>query len=149
MGYKGAIDYLDLPLGGVDWLPDEIIGPWASGGTETWHTGDGKETVALSATARGFKMRGGNEEDFGIFYDEAEPTKIEEKMLKCVVVGKRKMKPGTPADVTTHYVLLIAPKRIEAPRVERIYERVGVGYMAGRFIDLAVTGPVVGLVNVQ
>jgi hypothetical protein len=148
MGYEGAIDYLDLPLGGVDWLPDEILGPWTAGGTETWHTGDGKGTVALSATARGFKMGEGNKENFGTFYDKAKPTETEEKTLKCVVVGKRKMKLRTPADVTTHYVLLIAPKRMDSPRGEKIYQRVGVGYMAGRFIDLAVTGPA-GLVKVQ
>jgi hypothetical protein len=148
MGYEGAIDYLDLPLGGVDWPPDAILGPWAEGGTERWHTGDGKGVVALSAAARGFKMGKENEEDFGIFYDRTEPSKTEQKTLKCVVVGKRIMKSKTPTDETTHYVLLIAPKKTDSPRGEKIYERVGVGYMKGRFIDLVGSGAS-GLVNVQ
>jgi hypothetical protein len=149
MGYKGAIDYLEMPLGGVEWgLPDEILGPWAEGGAESWHTGDGKGVVALSATARRFKMGQENKEDFAIFYDMDKPTKTEEKTLKCVVVGKRRMKAGTPMDETTHYVLLIAPKKTDSPRGEKIYERVGIGYMAGKFIDLVATGSA-GLVNVQ
>jgi hypothetical protein len=147
MGYKGAIDYLDLPLGGVEWLPDEILGPWTEGGAESWHPGDGKGIVALSATARRFTMGEKNEEDFGIFYDRAEPIKTEEKTLKCVVVGKRRMKAGTPTHETTHYVLLIALKKTDFPR-GKIYERVGVGYIAGKFIDLVATGSA-GLVNVQ
>ncbi len=93
-------------------------------------------------------MGEGNEEDFGVFYDRAEPVKTEEKTLKCVVVGKRRMRSKTPTDETTHYVLLIAPKRMDSPRGAKVYERVGVGYMAGRFIDLVGTGSA-GLVNVQ
>jgi hypothetical protein len=150
MGYEGAIDYLDLPLGGVEWeLPDdEILGPWAEGGMESWHTGDGKRVVALSATARGFKMGGDNEDDFGLFYDMAEPSKMEEKAIKCVIAGKRRMKAGFPTDETTHYVLLIAPKKTDSPREEKIYERVGVGYMAGKYINLGVTGSA-ELVSIQ
>jgi hypothetical protein len=150
MGYEGAIDYLDLPLGGMEWeLPDdEILGPWAEGGTESWHTGDGKGVVTLSATARRFKMVGDDEEDFELFYDMAEPSEMGEKTLKCVVAGKRRMKAGFPTDETTHYVLLIALKKTDLPRSERIYERVGVGYMAGKFIDLGATGST-GLVSIQ
>jgi hypothetical protein len=139
MGYKGAIDYLDLPLGGVEWLPDEILGPWAEGGAETWHTGDSKGLVILTATARGFKLGEDNDKEFGTFYDMAEPVNID-KSMKCVTVGKRKMRSKTPADETTHYVLLIAPKKTDSVKGETIYERVGVGYMAGRFIDLAGSG---------
>jgi hypothetical protein len=148
MGHKGGIDFLDLPLGGVEWLPDEILGPWAEGGEETWHTGDGKGVVELGAAAKGLRIGGVDEEDFKIFYDRTDPVKIEEKTLKCVVVGKRRMTLNTPKDETTHYVLLIAPKSGQSPRGGKIYERVGVGYMAGKFIDWAGTGPA-GLVNVQ
>ncbi|KAE9363831.1 HET-domain-containing protein [Stipitochalara longipes BDJ] len=148
MGYKGAIDYLDLPLGGVDWLPDVILSPWAEGGTESWHTGDDKGVVALSATAKVFKIGKQDEDNFGTFYDRNEPSKTEEKTLRCVVVGKRMVRAKTPANEITHYVLLIAPKKTESPRGEKVYERVGVGYMAGKFIDLVGTGAA-GLVNVQ
>jgi hypothetical protein len=150
MGYEGAIDYLDLPLGGMEWeLPDdEILGPWAEGGTESWHTGDGKGVVALSATARRFKMDRDNGEDFELFYDMAKPSQMEEKALKCVVAGKRRMKAGFPTNETTHYVLLIAPKKTDSPRRDKIYKRVGVGYMAGKFIDLGAIGSA-GLVSIQ
>jgi len=148
MGYKGAIDYLDLPLGGVDWLPDAILSPWAEGGTDSWHTGDGKKVVALSATARVFRSGKQDEQNFGTFYDRGEPLKEEEKNLRCVVVGKRMTKVKTPIAEITHYVLLIAPKKSDSPRGEKLYERVGVGYMAGKFIDLVGNGAS-GLVNVQ
>lgn len=140
MGYKGAIDYLDLPLGGVDWLTNEIVGPWVEGGAETWHAGDSKEVVALSATARGFRMGKDEDKDFDIVYDRAKPVKGVEKTLKCVVVGKRKVRPQPPQDETIHYVLVISPNTMDPPKGERIYERIGVGYMAGRFINLVEPG---------
>jgi hypothetical protein len=149
MGYKGAIDYLDLPLGGVDWLPDAILSPWAEGGAESWHTGDGKGVVALSATARVFTVGEQDEKNFGTFYDRGKPSKEEEKTFRCVVVGKRMARAKMPVGEITHYVLLIAPKKTtDSPRGEKLYERVGVGYMAGRFIDLVGNGAS-GLVNVQ
>jgi hypothetical protein len=126
MEYEGGIDFLDLPLGGVEWLPGEVLGPWTEGGAETWHTGDGKGVVELSAAARGFRMGGATEEDFKIFYDRADLVTADEKALKCVVVGKRKMIRNT-VDETTHYVLLIEPKEGNSPKGEKVYKRVGVG----------------------
>jgi hypothetical protein len=150
MRYEGAIDYLDVPLGEVEWeLPDdEIRGPWTAGGAVSWHTGDGKGVVALSATARSFKMVESGTEDFGLFYDMRTPSDTEEKALKCVIAGKMRMKVGFPTGEATHYVLLIMPKKMNSPRGEKIYERVGVGYMAGKFIDLVATGSA-GLVSIQ
>jgi len=128
---------LDLPLGGVDWLPeaDKVHGSWDEGGV-----------AEFSAAARGLRM-GGPDDDFELFYDTPS-MEIELKSLKCVVVGKRKMIPDAPEDKTTHYVLLIANEIEKSSRGRKVYERVGVGYMAGEFIDWVESEPDM-LVSVQ
>jgi hypothetical protein len=46
------------------------------------------------------------------------------------------------------YILLITLKKSDSPRGEKLYERVGVSYIAGKFIDL-VGNRASGLVNIQ
>ncbi|KAL5321356.1 hypothetical protein ACEPPN_009312 [Leptodophora sp. 'Broadleaf-Isolate-01'] len=135
MGYKNAIDYLDLPLGAVDWTPDEIVSPWA-GETKTSEINDGQNVGQLKAIARGFTVGKDHETEFRIFYDMAKPSEAGAKTLKCVVMGRAVAK--TPVEETTHYVLVIAP--ISMSNEESIYERAGVGYMAGSYIDFADAG---------
>ena len=138
MAYSEGIDFLDLPLGGVDWFSEDIQSPGAEGGAGTWHTGDVKGAVELSATAREFRMgdvRLGADKDFKIVYDVLDSGKTEGQVLKCVVMGRQKVV-GKSIGETIHYVLLITPKGPLSPRGDRIYERVGVGSVAGKFIDL-------------
>ena len=137
MAYAEGIDFLDLPLGGVDWFSEDIQSPWVEGGAGTWHTGDMKGAVELNAMAREFRMgevRAGAEE-VKIVYDVPDLGKTEGQVLKCVVVGRQKAV-GKSIGETTHYVLLITPKGPLSPKGDRTYERVGVGSVAGKFIDL-------------
>ena len=147
MAYGEGIDFLDLPLGEVKWLSQDVRSPWAEGGAETWHTGDTKGAAELIAMAREFKMGEvglGAGKEFKIVYDAPDPGKTEGQVLKCVVVGRQKVK-GKSMGETTHYVLLITPKSSQHARGGRTYERVGVGSMAGSYIDLEAAS----LVNVQ
>ncbi|KAK0111475.1 hypothetical protein ONS95_001830 [Cadophora gregata] len=135
MGYKNPIDYLDLPLGDVYWTPDEIVSPWT--GTTKDSDIDGSQNIGrLKAVARGYTVAEDHETRFRIFYDMDKPSEARAKTLKCVVMGRAVAK--TRVEETTHYVLVITP--ISVSNEESIYERAGVGYMAGSYIDFADAG---------
>lgn len=134
--YEGGIDFLDLPLGGVDWEKD-VHSPWIPDTAEGYHTTDRDGSVELSARARAFDVRvrdrqaGANE--FMIVYDSPQ---TEGKPLKCVVMGRRRSSGGKP-EQARHYVLFVAPKEGS----NHVYERVGVGFMPGDFLGANTSGP--------
>lgn len=144
MAYDGGIDFLDLPLGGVDWLPpmDAIQSPWASGGTNMWHTGDGKESVELKAWARPFIAGHLNtgltttHNEIMIVYDNPGLMMKRSGDPLCVVVGRGKNNNMAEGDIL-HYVLVITPSQetSNTKSENKMYERVGVGYMQGKFLD--------------
>ncbi|KAF7529648.1 hypothetical protein G7054_g9799 [Neopestalotiopsis clavispora] len=143
MAYEGGIDYLDLPLGEVDWLPstEAVQSPWGSKGSSTWHTGDGKESVELKGWARPFAAGLGGQglatdtENSTIVYDNSDLMEGREPMF--VVVGRSK-KQSLPKEDVVHYVLVIAlcQGSLYVEDGRQRYERVGVGHMKGRFLDL-------------
>lgn len=139
MAYDGGIDFLDLPLGGVDWFPDAIQSPWASGDAHTWHTGDEKEFVELKAWARPLAL--GDEglidnDEVVIIYDIPDMIKTEGEDLMCVVVGREKE--NKAIEEMTHFFLVIKRSKdpLGAREGSKVYERVGVGCMKGTFLDL-------------
>ncbi|KAK3694488.1 hypothetical protein B0T22DRAFT_496887 [Podospora appendiculata] len=132
MAYDGGIDFLVPPEGGAD----------HQAGAQRCHTGDGAAMVELDVNARGFRMGSLEDNAFKIVYDVPNPSRSEGDIMakKCVLVGK--MAAGSrKVDDTTHYVLVIGPKPMPSITRDRTYERVRVGYMAGRFIDLGPPGP--------
>jgi hypothetical protein len=139
MAYEGGIDFLNLPLGGVDWQEDEIYSPWIPGASEGYHTIGRTGSIELNAIARRFSIQGARAHEFTIVYDI---PKTESPQLKCVVMGRRREE-GKPEDAR-HYVLFITPKGGAA----KVYERVGTGFMPGKFIELSPPGPS-GLVKVR
>lgn len=141
MGYDGGIDYLDLPLGGVDWLTDAINlkSPWATGGADTWHTGDGKEFVELRAWAWHFTtgdVKTAPREEMELICDTQDVVDWQAKDLMCVVAGVEKRR--CDIDERVHFVLVINMSRESLGSKEgntAVYERFGVGYMKGKYID--------------
>jgi hypothetical protein len=123
MAYQGGIDFLDLPLGGVDWSKDVIYSPWIQDPTEA-HTTDQVGSIDLNSVARGFDLQGAKSGEFMIVYDI---PRTEGASMKCIVMGRRR-ESGKLEDAR-HYVLLVAPKA-------GFYERIGVGFMPGNFIEL-------------
>lgn len=132
MAYEGGIDFLELPLGGVIWQKDEIYSPWLLDVSEVHHTINHTGSIELSAIARDFNIGSDGAKNFLIIYDI---PKTEGQSLKCIVMGRRREE-GKLEDAR-HYVLFIAPKGGMA----KVYERVGVGFMPGRFIELNAPGP--------
>lgn len=139
MGYDGGIDFLDLPLGGVEWLTGAIKSPWATGGTNTWHTGDGKEFVELEAWAWRLKLgdlRLASHEELELVCDTQDVADWKAKDLMCVVAGMEKRKCDIGERV--HFVLVI--KMSNEPLGSRegkkaVFERFGVGRIKGKYID--------------
>lgn len=138
MGYDGGIDFLDLPLGGVEWILDAIKSPWTTEATNTWHTGDGKEFVELKAWAWHFKqgdVSWATREELELLCDTQNVVDWEAEDLMCVVVGMEKRR--SALHERTHFVLVIArSKEILRPEggVE-YYERFGVGHIKGKYIE--------------
>jgi hypothetical protein len=139
MAYEGGVDFLELPLGGVDWRNVEIHSPWSQVASDVHHTTNTTGNVELKATARTFDIRNAASREFVIVYDT---PRTEGQQLLCIVMGRR-IEKGKPEDAR-HYVLFIAPKSGSA----RVYERVGVGFMPGNFIHLSSARPP-GLVSVR
>jgi hypothetical protein len=145
MRYEGAIDYLDVPLGEVDWdLPDDrMFSPWKSHSWGLWHMSDGDAgnvngKTVLKANARTFIAAEHKAEDCELFFDKEEWEDPRTINLRCVVAGRMKMIHSVSVDDTIHYVLLITPLAHELGDKQR-YVRFGVGFMAGRYIDWTAT----------
>jgi hypothetical protein len=140
MAFRGGIDYLDVPFKKVDWEEQEIRSPWSHGVGKTAQTMDHNAGMELSAMARDFQLRGDEDhEDGRIVYDI--PGKTDGLQLKCVVIGK--FKEGRSLSDKRHYVLVISPSTSGRRGGNKIYERVGAGYMSGRCIALERSGTAV------
>ncbi|EGZ73028.1 HET-domain-containing protein [Neurospora tetrasperma FGSC 2509] len=136
MAYDGGIDFLDLPLGEVDWDVSEIQGNWTKHQTLDIQRGpqqqEAKE-IELSARTRRFKMGTTGSKEFDIIYDIPNQVSKETALLKCVLVGKLRNN-DVPKEKTTYYVLVVVLRDSSLPT--EMYERVGVGRMLGEYIDL-------------
>ncbi|KAI1815225.1 HET-domain-containing protein [Poronia punctata] len=137
MAYEGAITFLDLPFGKVNWQDKEIQSPWdrpnldlthrtsfptihTTHATSYWHTGNTDGNIGLSATARDFSPSA----DTDIVYDGG-PVRPTDRILKCVLVGQMKL--DVAAERGTYYVLIIA--RSQEDQGDTRYERVGAGVL--------------------
>ncbi|KAK3400007.1 hypothetical protein B0T20DRAFT_460168 [Sordaria brevicollis] len=140
MAYDGGIDFLDLPLGEVDWDVSEIKGNW----TKPQMTLDirhglgppqqSTQEAELMAKTRNFKPAMSGTTEFDIIYDIPDQVPRDSASLKCVLVGKLRVNSDVPKEQTTYYVLVIALR--QRLLMADMYERVGVGRMLGEYIDL-------------
>lgn len=148
MAYAEGIDFLDLPLGDVTWLPREIISPWADGpaeGDSLWLSeGSTNGFLEISVRARDFRADQITQDGdvYSIFRDVPDPTRTEDAKTMCVLMGKVRDR-GKPDKQLVHCVLFVGPRGVRTPRGEQPYERVGVGFLTGRFIDLDTPGMLV------
>jgi hypothetical protein len=133
MAYKGGIDYLDPPFQKVEWEKNDIHPPWTRGGNKDSETTHDDVDIDLVATARDFNVAGSRAEDAKIVYD-TERTASDGERVQCVIVGK--FKEGRSDQDKRHYVLIITPTKSTGAGGEKIYERVGAGYMLGKYIVL-------------
>lgn len=144
MSYKGGIDYLEPPFQKVEWV--KINSPWLSddnrerlAGSEASHTTDRSDNISLTAVVHDFELVANNDKESKIIHDI--PGKTEGQILKCVVLGRQN--DGISAQERRHYVLVVTPCRQSRSKVNKTYERVGVGFLPGRLIKLDPTDPFV------
>ena len=150
MAYEGPIAFLDIPFRGVEWLYKRdkgIRSPWAldttsnnsSSTSASWHTGNTDEKTNLAAWANDFSVP--LESAMGkIVFDDgpAPPTfsRKNEKSVKCVIVGRQKIKvaeqAGLDPESQEHYVLVVIARPKEGR--QDTYERIGVGTVPGSWI---------------
>jgi hypothetical protein len=133
MAYRGAIDYLDLPFAGVDWVEQAIVSPWRhqSSDVETWH--GPPSTIELSARVQNFtgvplNLMDSQANGFNVIYDIPARVPRDTKEIKCVVLGRLKitMSPNEPR----HVVMLVLKDEHR-----RFYRRIGVGIVPGASIS--------------
>jgi len=136
MAYEGGIDFLELPLGGVEWQEDEVHSPWIPDTSEVYHTMTPTRSCELSAIARDFDIKGAS-----IIYDTPGPD-IEKLPLKCIVMGRQQQQ--EELENARHYALFITPIK----GASKYYERIGVGFLQGKYIELEAPG-LSGLVKVR
>ncbi|KEY69073.1 hypothetical protein S7711_09576 [Stachybotrys chartarum IBT 7711] len=150
MAYKEGIDFLDLPLGDVKWLPHEIISPWAdlptNGSTVKGSTDAARRMREISIRAREFQAKGEvkNGDERSIFYDSPDPNAPDNEDLRCVLMGRIKNTSKLDKELI-HCVLFVRPQARLTQSGTEIYERVGVGFLSGKFIDLDSPGALVRL----
>lgn len=135
MAYTGGIEYTDPPWRSADWEKDEISPPWTreddgSQGTQsTPHHLD----MALKAVVRDFNLAGRSKDEVLLTYD-IERTASDGQRTQCVIVARSRMEEMVRNK--THYVLLVAAERTPTDRGDKVYKRVGAGFMPGKYIAL-------------
>lgn len=132
MAYRGGINYLDLPFSGVEW-DREIYSPWTLRGRGS-APADSRPIRYLGAVVRGLSFSSTSGDEARLIIDA--PGGSGGQQRHCVVLGRQVGQ--IPIPDSRHYFLVVAP----APSDRRtsdgkpLFERVGAGFLPGRFIDL-------------
>ncbi|KAF9735146.1 hypothetical protein PMIN03_007382 [Paraphaeosphaeria minitans] len=139
MAYTGGIEYTDPPWRSADWEKDEISPPWTrkDDGTQGAQSAPHHLDMALKAVVRDFNLAGRSKEEVFLTYD-VERTASDGQRTQCVIVARSRME--TSVRDKTHYVLLVAAERMALKRGEKVYKRVGAGFMPGKYIAQDVPG---------
>jgi hypothetical protein len=125
MAYIGEIDYLALEFGKVDWKA--LRSPWSLGRGDD--VSSKKANTALIGEVRAIKIDEKNEH---LYFDSLEA--MDTSAVQCVVLG---IEQGPqPLSTKIHYFILVAPK-VSLSGGSKIYERIGAGYLPGRYISTA------------
>lgn len=135
MAHQGKIDYLYLYSGIMEWEVSDIVSPWIGAPKGTWLSiADSRGGATLNITVRAFKPRAQGWADSYFTYDCPMKASGFGMDLKCVILGT--LTNRLLARIRTHYFILVIPSRFSsAHRPERLYERVGVGYLPVGLID--------------
>lgn len=144
MAYQGAIEYLDVPFGQVNWLGQDMRSPWSSSAVGTWsYSGDrSHDSLELTACIHNLDAQAldtGKRTNI-IFDDPAEKHKLGPRpVLKCIVLGASTV-PEVPLVDKVHYVLVVRADVSEASQGRQVYTRTGAGSTLGRWIDFSSPG---------
>lgn len=131
MAYKGAIQYLDLPFGRVEWEENDVHSPWSGrpAGTWTYSRDRSNYRQALTVTVRSFDTQAASEFRDAIILDDPANWIPLVSTIKCVILGKLKSEVKGLQKNGVRYVLLVAPADSNGSQDTQAYNRVGVGIM--------------------
>lgn len=117
MAYSGAITYLDIPGGTVEWAPLDIH--LTGTGEKSWLYAS--QPLAFNANVFDFEIKAPLKGNLGLLvYDDPDTTCDKGK---CVVIGKK--------GGILSYILVVRP----TAKNEALYERTGVGYIPSGWIE--------------
>ncbi|SPO03071.1 uncharacterized protein DNG_05752 [Cephalotrichum gorgonifer] len=116
MAYDGAIQYMNVPFGGVDWdkWDRDVVSPW-----EKCEGDNGSGALELRVLVREIA---GVEPGARVFLDE--PSRTFDRPFKCVVVGSSME--SNQGKATTYYTLIVTSLNTGE---ENVYERAGVAFL--------------------
>ncbi|KAF7866833.1 hypothetical protein EAF04_005674 [Stromatinia cepivora] len=130
MAFDGAISFIEPGGGQVDWNDTGVTLPFADLACDqtSWlKTSCQNDSLAIQAKAFDFTIpTGAGRSEASVYYDGETITPT-----KCVIIGTDKQNVND-ASTKKHYVLII--KSVPEASGGISYERVGVGYMLGKFI---------------
>lgn len=131
MAYTGGIDYLAPQFDKTDWETRDIQPPWSTAGAGALSP-DGTKLM-LAVTARSFTIEGSPPPTQSkLLYDADRQGCEDRQSVRCVVVARSKQ---SEADAERrHYVLFIQQVNRTSSDGRPIFERVGAGFMPGKFI---------------
>ncbi|RSL69539.1 hypothetical protein CEP53_002157 [Fusarium sp. AF-6] len=136
MAFRGAIDYLDPPFHQAQWEKREVEPPWSvtPGGSEQSHS-----SRHLKVVARHFNAARRQPGEVDLVYDtpERKPSSDGQRPM-CVVVAREKE--GKSATEKRYYVLLVSGTPEIASSSQKVFTRLGVGSMLGKYIELEQNG---------
>jgi hypothetical protein len=130
MAYEGAISFLNLPFGEIDWTVNvEFRSPYSTYGSShgsraRMSSSRSEHCAELRVIARPFDMTASTPEgeSSGIVWDDSTvPHTVPHDQLRCVIIGKLATESSKLAQ--RHWVLVI--REISTGR----YERVGAGFL--------------------
>lgn len=128
MAYTGGIDYFEPEFASFEW--EDLRSPWSASKAGNQHasTDPTQPNIALNATAceydLGAAMQGEGELVFDCPGGSAQPRTL------CVVLGKAKG--SVSPETQRNYVLVVALVRGLDREGNKVYERVGAGYLPGK-----------------
>ncbi|KAI3336766.1 hypothetical protein HD806DRAFT_517809 [Xylariaceae sp. AK1471] len=128
MAYTGEIDFLKLEFGKIDWM--NIQSPWSSSKGATMPLDESGSRLALTGQARIVIDYMQEEKPGKLYYDI--PQEEGNDRVRCVVLGVEAGRQAVGSRL--HYFILVRPARSRPSGPNQVYERVGAGYLPGRYI---------------
>jgi hypothetical protein len=129
MAYTGGIDYLEPEFNSYEC--EDLVSPWSS--TKPLHVNTDPQTsnVALVATAREYDLGVAVPGEGELIFDT--PGGSLHPMTLCVVLGKASGSPNS--ETQRHYILVVAATAKQDRGGNKLYDRVGAGYLPGKCIS--------------
>jgi hypothetical protein len=132
MAYTGGIDYMQPDFGNFEW--EDLKSPWSTKTPENVsHTDFHTANIALVATAREYDLGAAVQGEGHLIFDTPNGSSMAKTF--CVVLGKAKG--SASSETRRHFMLIIATAGLGhgGSASERVYERVGMGYLPGKCIS--------------